>query len=242
MSGRSKSEVFDEVFGSFEISIDPKRTALLSIDMQYLDAHRDYGMGRTAKERGLTEKYEYYFQQVEQVVTPNIQRLQSVCRENGIEVIHARIGSLVHDCRDVSLEHKRLDLLAPQDSDEIEILDAIKPLPNEVVLTKGASGVFNATAIDQILRNMGITTLIITGVVTNYCVETAARNAGDRGYDVIVVSDGCAAMSEEDHAFALRILDNVYCRVHDTETVLEKIADGLAMGTPTIGALAASAS
>lgn len=216
--------VFDRVFTSFDFPLVPEKAALLIIDVQYLDAHRDYGMGAKAKREGVTETYDYYFTQLENVALPSIQRLLGACREASIECIFVRIGSLVKDCRDVSLEHKRIDLLAPAGSREQDILDEIVPLENEIVITKGASGVFNSTAIDQILRNMGIDTLIVTGVVTNYCVETAVRDAGDRSFNVVLVDDACAAMSEEHHRMALEILDGVYCKVKTTDEVLADIA------------------
>ena len=222
----SRSDVFDAVFRSVDFKIVPKKTALMIIDMQYLDAHRDYGMGATAKKEGVTARYDYYFQQLDDVVVPNIKRLLKVCRKAGIEVIYPRIASLVKDCRDVSIEHKRINLLAPAGSRESEILDEIKPLENELVITKGASGVFNATAIDQILRNLGVETLIMTGVVTNYCVETAVRDAGDRGYNVILVEDGCAAMSAEHQRLALEILNGIYCVVRSTDSVIHEIQGG----------------
>lgn len=222
----SRSEVF-EVFNALDFEIVPRKTALLIIDMQYLDAHRDYGMGADAKRIGVTQKYKYYFEQLDRVVVPNIQRLLAAARDAGIEPIFLRIASLVGDCRDVSLEHKRLKLLAPAGSRESEILDELKPLENEIVITKGASGAFNASNIDQILRNLGMDTLIFTGVVTNYCVETAVRDAGDRGYNVILVRDACAAMSEEHQRLALEILDGVYCVVRSTDEVLREVRVGV---------------
>ncbi|WP_394890050.1 cysteine hydrolase family protein [Mesorhizobium sp. AaZ16] len=222
----SDSEVFARVLKTINFDIVPEKTALVIVDMQYLDAHRDYGMGAEAKRLGVAHRYEYYFQQIEQVVIPNTQRLLNVCRNAGVQIVYPRIASLVKDCRDVSIEHKRLNLLAPANSRESEILDEIKPLENEIVLTKGASGVFNSTAIDQILRNLGVDTLIVTGVNTNYCVETAVRDAGDRGYNVVLVSDACAAMSEEHQRFALEILPAAYCVVKDTDRVVHEIQGG----------------
>ena len=129
----SRSEVFDKVFNTIEFDIVPEKTALVIIDMQYLDAHRDYGMGADAKRQGLEAKYDYYFRQLEEVVLPNTQRLLAACRAAGIQVIYPRIASLVKDCRDVSIEHKRINLLAPANSRESEILDEIRPLENEIV-------------------------------------------------------------------------------------------------------------
>jgi nicotinamidase-related amidase len=222
----ARSDVFDAVFNSIEFNIIANKTALVIIDMQYLDAHRDYGMGADAKKKGITEKYEYYFNELENKVIPNTQRLLNACRGAGIQIIYPRIASLVKDCRDVSIEHKRINLLAPAHSRESEILDEIKPHENEIVLSKGASGVFNSTAIDQILRNLNIDTLLMTGVVTNYCVETAVRDAGDRGYNVVLIEDACAAMSEEHQRVALEILAGIYCVVRSTDQVLHEIQGG----------------
>lgn len=211
------------VFDPWGFTIEPRQSALLIIDMQYLDAHRDYGRGLQARERGLLPQYEYYFRQIETVVTPNIRRLLDAARSIGIDPIFPRIASLVQDCRDVSREHKRINLMAAAGSRESEILEELKPRENEIVISKGASGIFNSTAIDQILRNLGKDTLIITGVVTNYCVETAVRDAADRGYNVVLVSDACAAKSEEHQRLALEVMGGVYCLVKTTEELLQEL-------------------
>ena len=212
------------VLGSLpEFDLSPERTALVIIDMQYLDAHRDYGMGANAKKMGMEEKHEYYFNRIETLVVPHIQKLQQVCRQRGIEVIFVRIASLVKDCRDVSPVHKRKGVFAPAGSKEAEILEELKPEENEIVISKGCSGVFNGTNFDQILANLGIKNLIFTGVVTNGCVETCVRDAGDRDYDVILISDACAGYTPERQRLAMEVLDDVYCKVMTTDQVIELI-------------------
>jgi nicotinamidase-related amidase len=208
--------------GGFQLdpsAIDPRTTALLLIDLQYLDAHPDYGLGLDAKRRGVFEReFAYYFGEV-RVIVPRLRSLLALARQCGVQVVHVRIGALTSDGRDISAGHRRLNLKALPGSREIDILDELAPIEGEIVLSKGASGVFNATAIDQILRNMRIETLIVGGVVTNYCVETAVRDAGDRGFDVFLLSDGCAAMSEEQQRFALSMLDGVYCTVCSSDEI-----------------------
>jgi nicotinamidase-related amidase len=204
-----------------EFNLAPEKTALLIIDMQYLDAHPDYGIGIDARERGVFEEhYAYYFRKVAEML-PRLQRLLSFCRERCYEVIHVRIASLTPDCRDVSLGYKRLGLLAPPGSKEAEILRELQPLPGEIVLSKSSSSVFNSTAVDQILRNLGKETLIFVGVGTNYCVETSVRDAADRSYSVYLLSDGCAAKTPENQRFALQILDGVYCKVKSVKDILD---------------------
>jgi nicotinamidase-related amidase len=225
MSGsQDQTNKWGGVFTSLpDVDLAPERTAFVIVDVQYLDAHLDYGMGAEAKKQGTAQQYAYYFSRIEDVVLPNIQKLQQVCRQHGIEVIFLRIASLVKDCRDVSPIHKRLKLFAPAGSREAEILDEIKPMDNEIVITKGCSGVFNGTNFDQILANIGIRNLIFAGVVTNYCVETSVRDAGDRGYNVILLDDGCAALSPDQHRLALEVLDDCYCKVMTTDNVIHFI-------------------
>lgn len=57
----------------------------------------------------------------------------------------------------------------------------------------------------------------------NYCVETSVRDAGDRGYNVILLSDGCAGLTAEQDRLAMEVLDNSYCKVKTTDEVIELI-------------------
>lgn len=204
-----------------DVGFVPTRTALVIVDMQYLDASRHHGIGARAKELGTEAAFAYYFDRVENLVVPNIQRLQDACRRVGADVIFLRIASFLRDSRDVNaMQRRHGTMLAHVTSREAEILDEIAPHDGEMVLTKGCSGVFNGTAFDQILRNMGIESLIFCGVATNYCVETAVRDAGDRNFDVVMVSDGCAARNAEQERMAAEVLDGIYCRVLTTDAVL----------------------
>ena len=101
-------------------------TALLVIDMQYGDAHRDHGLLREMRDRG-DRGYEYYIEQVESVVIPNIRRLLEAFRAARIEVLHTRIESLTADGRDRSPEHKRLAMHFPPGSMEARILPEVAP-------------------------------------------------------------------------------------------------------------------
>jgi nicotinamidase-related amidase len=206
-----------------DLHLIPQHTALVIVDMQYLDAHRDHGMGATARRLGVQGAYEYFFTRVENIVIPNLQRLQSACRRYGVEVIYLRIASLVRDCRDVSKLHRNAGLLAPASSKEAQILEEVKPLENELVITKGCSGAFNCTSLDRILLNLGIRNLIFCGVGLNGCVETSVRDAGDRDYGVVLVSDACAGYAPEHEQLAYEILDEQYCKVRTAREVISMI-------------------
>jgi nicotinamidase-related amidase len=126
-------------------------------------------------------------------------------------------------------------LVATVGSKETEILEELAPLDDELVVNKGSSGVFNGTPFDQILRNMGIENLIFCGVGTNYCVETSVRDAGDRNFNVVMLSDGCAARNAEHERLAAEILDGVYCRVMTTDEAIRAIeADRPAAPDPAL--------
>jgi nicotinamidase-related amidase len=94
------------------------------------------------------------------------------------------------------------------------------------VVLKNTSGVFNSTALERHLRHMGVETLLVTGVVTNMCVEGAARTAAEFGFDVFIVDDACAAWSPEVHAATLRSFRTLFGWVIDTDEAMARIEEG----------------
>jgi nicotinamidase-related amidase len=100
------------------------------------------------------------------------------------------------------------------------IVDALEPRPGELVVNKTTYGTFNSTGLDHALRSLGIASLVVGGVVTNVCVETTARDAADRGYDVVLLEDGCAAFSPEIHEATLVSFQGPFGRVRTTDEVL----------------------
>jgi nicotinamidase-related amidase len=207
-----------------ESRVTARSTAIMVIDVQYMDAHRDCGLGARGKMNGWTDEMEYYFGRLETVAVPNIARLIAACRAAEIAVIHVRVMNLSGDSSDTSWRYKMMGILVPPGSKDSEILEELQPLPGEVVLSKTTSSVFMSTNADFVLRNMGIDTLIMTGVVTNNCVESSTRNAADLGYRVLLVEDACAAWTAAGHEYALRHLDHNYAIVKSTGEVLEEIA------------------
>jgi nicotinamidase-related amidase len=184
------------------LRITTGNTALVVVDMQYFDAHPDWGEGRTAKEVGVAGHFDPYFAQLDEII-PRNQRLLALFRAQEMEVIHLRVSELTKDSRDVGWKQLVRGLIVPSDSREADPLDELAPVDDELVVSKSSSGVFPATNFDRILRNMGITTLIFTGTSTGGCVESAVRDAVDLGYDVVVVADACACSTPLDHVRAL---------------------------------------
>lgn len=204
-------------------SLERHHTALLVIDLQYLDAAEGCGVFADAASSGVPqEAQEYYFKRLHHIVLPNVRRLQDTFRDNRLEVIHTRIQSLTRDGRDRSPGHKRLKLHAAPGSKEAEFLPEVAPKGDELVINKTASGVFNATNLEYILRNMGITGLFVCGVYTNECVSTTVRDASDRGFYTTLIYDGCATVTPELHNATIRTLKDRYCRVLSADAAVKE--------------------
>ena len=206
-----------------ERSVVPARTALLNVDMQngefnaeLLARSRDPGT-REAEKRA-------FYERVADIVIPNQMRLQAAARAAGIEVIFTVIESLTQDGRDRSLDHKISGLHVPKGSWDAEVIEAVGPRGDEIVIPKTASGIFNSTNIEYVLRNLGIQYLVIYGVVTDQCVESAIRDAADRGFLVTQVEDCCAADTPENHATSIDSMRGHYCRTRSTEELIAEFA------------------
>lgn len=207
---------------SREIALLPGQAALLLIDMQNYCCHPDGGLYRSCPAGEMTTRYGWFRRQLDSVVIPNLQRLVSACRQAGVEVVHTTIESLTADGREQSLDYKISEIFVPKGSWDGQPIDALAPICDEIRLPKTASSVFNATNLDYLLRNLGVTQLVIGGVVTDQCVESAVRDACDRGYLVTLVDDGCTAFTSERHRNSLAALAG-YCRQRPTEILLDEI-------------------
>ena len=206
-----------------ESAVTASSTALMIVDMQYVDAHRDFGIGAAGKAHGLSDDMEYYFARLETLAVPNIRRILEACRTAGMPVMHVRVMNLAGDSSDTSWRYKMMRILVPPGSKDAEFIEDLAPLPGEVVLNKTTSNVFLSTNADFALRNMGIDTLIMTGVVTNNCVESSTRGASDLGYAVLLVDDACAAWTQDGHDYCLKHLDHNFAIVKTTDQILDEI-------------------
>ena len=206
-----------------ERAIEPRKTALLSIDMQNAEWSADQMARALEPGSDITHKRPY-LNRIQSVLIPNQQRLQAAARKAGIEVIYTTIESCTLDGRDRSLDHKISNLFFPKGSWEAQVIPEVGPLPNDIVIPKTASGIFNATNIEYILRNLGIEYLIIYGICTDQCVECAIRDAADRGFLVTQVEDACAAVEERRHLVSIEQMKGHYCRTRTTDQIIAEIA------------------
>ena len=207
-----------------EEALKRQQVALMVIDIQYLDAAEGYGVFADAEKSGVPhEAQEYYFKRLHHVVLPNVRRLQDAFRDLGLEVIHTRIQSMTKDGRDRSVGHRRLGLHAPPGSKEAEFLPEVAPKGDELIINKTASGVFNSTNTEYVLRNMSIDSLYVCGVYTNECVSTTVRDACDRGFHTTMINDACATVTPELHNATISTVKDRYARVMTTEEVVKEI-------------------
>ena len=215
------------------IELGPRTTALLVIDMQRYFVSPHYPFMQTFEKLvpGVTAGY---CERVNNIVIPNINRLQTCFRSLQLPIIYTAIGSCLPDGRDLNRMWKDLDRLSISivgrrmfptvDAPSWQIDDSVAPSPGELVLNKTSSGALNSTMLDQTLRNMEIESLIVCGVTTDVCVETTARDAADRGFQVIIAEDACTALSSDLHRAALQAFSLAFGRVRQTEEVIKLLS------------------
>lgn len=172
------------------IELDLDRTALVIIDMQ-----RDFLLPG-----GFGETLGNDVSQLQKVIEP-LQALLGAARAAGMLIIHTREGHLadLSDCPPAKLNRgepsKRIGdpgaygRILIRGEFGHDIVDELAPLPDEVVIDKPGKGAFYATDFGKVLSDNGITQLLVTGVTTEVCVHTTTREANDRGYECVVVSD-----------------------------------------------------
>ncbi len=207
-----------------EVPIDPRQTALIFIDVQNYAAHPQGSEFKSLSAEEMAD-FSYYFERLESTALPNMQRLQKACRTVGVEVMYAVIENLTADGRDRSLDYKISGINVAKASWDAQVCDAIAPGEDEIVLRKNSSNVFISTNIDYLLRSLEKRQVIICGVITDQCVESAVRDACDLGYLVTLVPDACATYTQERHDSSVQAIKG-YCRQISTEDLLAELSAG----------------
>jgi len=198
-------------------------SALLFVDVQNFSAHRKGAEFADLTVDHFNKKYGWFFNELEARVIPNMQAIQSACRQAGVEVMYTTIESLTRDGRDRSLDYKITGFNVPKGSWHGKVIDALAPDEDEIVLPKSSSSVFVSTHIDYILRNLGVKQLVLSGLLTDQCVESAVRDACDLGYLVTEVTDACLTYTQERHDNSLRAIKG-YCRQITSQDLIEELA------------------
>jgi ureidoacrylate peracid hydrolase len=184
----------EHVFADF----DPKRTALIVVDMQ--NAFMMAGVAHSPCQTALD-------------IVPNINRLAQAMRESGGAVVWIQTAfydeslvdwSVMHDMSTPARTRKRSEALAPG-SVGYALWDELEAKPDDLYVEKLRFSAFiqGSSDLEEMLRARGIDTVIITGTVTSVCCESTARDAMMRNFQTIMVTDGNAAATDEEHNSAL---------------------------------------
>lgn len=191
----------------YEFEFDPASTALVLIDMQ-----RDF-----LQPGGFGAMLGNDVTLLDRVIAP-LQGVLAAARDAGMLVVHTREGHRpdLADCPPTKLARGRGDMTigSPGPKGRIlvrgeeghDIVPELAPIAGEVVLDKPGKGAFYATDLELLLRNRGITHLIVTGVTTEVCVHTTVREGNDRGFECLVLSDCCGSYFPEFHEVGLRMI------------------------------------
>ena len=218
----------------YEFDFDPKRTALIVIDMQ-----RDF-----VEPGGFGEQLGNDVSQLRRVIKP-LQRVLHAMRKAGYTVIHTREGHRpdLSDCPPSKIARGRLSCgigdagpmgrILIRGEKGHDIIDELQPVGDETVIDKPGKGAFFATDLDFILQNRGISSLVVTGVTTEVCVNTTVREANDRGYECLVLEDCVGSYFPEFQDYALRMIKaqgGIFGWVTSSEKLLASIGAGQSVG------------
>jgi biuret amidohydrolase len=191
----------------YDFELAPEATALVIIDMQ-----RDF-----LEPGGFGSMLGNDVSLLARVVAP-LQQVLAAARAAGMLVVHTREGHRpdLADAPPAKLARGRLSCgigdpgpfgrVLVRGEHGHDIVDELAPLPGEPVLDKPGKGAFYATDLELLLRNRGVQRLIVTGVTTEVCVHTTVREANDRGFECLVLSDCVGSYFPEFHEVGLRMI------------------------------------
>jgi ureidoacrylate peracid hydrolase len=198
------------------------KSALIIVDMQNDFVHPDGGFASTAREiPDASIDMPFLIGTI-----PYVKRLAAAFRDTGRPVIY--IAHVVKpDFSDAQWPYWRLGL-TPSDNRTFivegtwgaQIVDDLTPQDGEHLVIKKGFGGFSNTPLDTILRNMGVTTCVVTGVTTCVCVSTTIRGGVEHNYHMILVSDAVAEVSRDTHEAELKTMARIFADVKSTDEVI----------------------
>jgi nicotinamidase-related amidase len=189
---------------SAELVIEPRSSALVLVDLQ----------------NGILERKLAPYSPME--VVANAKRLADALRQRGGTVIFVNVDSrqVVRLPSDKSLRDPNAPPPPPTAS---ELVPELGLMEGDLRVTKKQWGAFYGTDLDQQLRRRNIRTVLLGGIATNIGVESTARAAFDRGYQLLFAEDAMSSVSKEAHDFAIKQIFALMGRVRSTEEFLAAV-------------------
>ncbi len=186
--------------------------ALMIVDMQryYLEEESDYCRYFNTLYPG---SLSYIKNHCHDTVIPNIQRLKQIFQREGFPVIYLRLCGLDPGRNDLhrffreswehGMEHGYSNVYPLENDPMSNVVEELNPSKKDIIINKTTFSAFSSTLIEEELRELGIDTIVFTGLATSQCVETTARDASDRGYDVVHIFDAQADYDQNTHEASL---------------------------------------
>lgn len=208
----------------YPVSVTKKTIALVVVDMQ-----RDF-----LEPGGFGESLGNDVQKLRDII-PNISNLMRIFREASLCIVHTKEGHKpdLSDCPKQKMRPAKNGLaigdpgpmgrLLISGEPGNDFISEVSPSKGEIVITKPGKGAFYKTRLDEILRDLEISTLLFTGVTTEVCVQTSMREAADRGFQTLIVNDATASYFDEFHSSTIDMMTSqggiVGCSVTTKQTI-----------------------
>jgi nicotinamidase-related amidase len=187
-----------------ELQLDPKKTALVLIDLQNAIVGVN-PVPHTAAQ-----------------VVENSRKLAEAFREHGAPVVYARVD--LNDFMKLPVDQSLNLGDKPLPAAASEIAPSAGFQPGDILVTKRHWGAFAGTDLEQQLKSRGIDTVVLTGISTNAGVESTARQGTGLGFAFVLVEDACSSQNAEHHRFAFENIFPRLTRVRTTDEVLATLA------------------
>ncbi|BDI29539.1 hydrolase [Capsulimonas corticalis] len=188
-----------------KLTLDPKTTALVLIDLQKGVVSRDVAP--------------YSSQDVVAQSARLAERFREL--ESTVALVHVSFHPDGRDRLTAPVDESMASASPPPGWDEF--VPELSPRPSDLVVTKHQWGAFYETGLDLQLRRRGVQTIVLGGLVTNFGVESTARDAYERGYAVVLAEDAMASMTAEAHEFAVKSVFPRLGRVRSVQNILDAL-------------------
>jgi nicotinamidase-related amidase len=196
------------------VELDPGGTAVVVVDMVNWQVPNDVPEGAYWTQ--------YYVDRCAEVVVPAHQRLLPAARAAGAKVVYLRVGASKADYSDAIRPFREGFRMygARTDQTECEVIPELAPEPGDVTLEKHGSGGYNTSDLDACLRELGVDTVLYTGVAANVCVLLTASAGFDMEYKGYLVTDATGTFSDELQSAAELVMGSMTATLTTTDEAI----------------------